>query len=327
VSVVIPAYRHRDYVLLTLESVFAQTFTDYEVIVVNDGSPDDTADLLRPLAQAGRIRYIEQTNRGQGAARNRGIAEARGEFIALLDDDDLWPPDKLAWQVEALRRHPQVAVVYGKPVCIDASGAVITFEDQERRPLWRLSRAPSGNIYEQIMEESCIVSPGLCLVRRSALATLGEAPFDPHPSIKGCDDWDLWLRLSRRWRFLFVDAVALRYRLHASGASDNSVRMCRSSLALRRKQYLTESDPRLRARWKVLYREALSELATFLVAESKKAGAKGKHPRQIALLLKAIAIDSMFGVNKFRKMLYHRSHRSYSHQLRQLWLAFRREPR
>src|SRR5260370_24652309 len=103
VSVVIPAYRHRDFVLATLDSVFSQAFTDYEVIVINDGSSDDTTELLRPLAASGHIRYFEQANAGQATSRNRGIHAARGEFIALLDDDDLWPPDKLEWQVEALR--------------------------------------------------------------------------------------------------------------------------------------------------------------------------------------------------------------------------------
>src|SRR3954470_24757434 len=97
VSVVIPTYRHRDYVLRTLDSVFAQTYRDFEVIVVNDGSPDDTNRRIRPLVSAGRIRYIEQANAGQAAARNTGIAHARGRYIALLDDDDLWPADKLAW--------------------------------------------------------------------------------------------------------------------------------------------------------------------------------------------------------------------------------------
>ncbi len=78
VSVVIPTYKHAEYVLATLESVFAQTFTSYEVIVVNDGSPDNTAAKLQPLVDAGRIRYFEQPNAGQSAARNRGLAEARG---------------------------------------------------------------------------------------------------------------------------------------------------------------------------------------------------------------------------------------------------------
>jgi len=114
VTVIIPVYGHRDHVLAALESVFSQTFKDFEVIVVNDGSPDDSAELLRPLASAGKIRYIEQENRGQAAARNRGLSEATGEFVALLDDDDQWPADKLEWQVAYLDASPDVGVVGGR---------------------------------------------------------------------------------------------------------------------------------------------------------------------------------------------------------------------
>ena len=93
VSVVIPTYKHAEHVLETLGSVFAQTFTGHEVIVVNDGSPDDTAERLRPLAEAGRIRYFEQPNAGQSSARNRAVTAAAGEFIEFLAADEHWPTD------------------------------------------------------------------------------------------------------------------------------------------------------------------------------------------------------------------------------------------
>ncbi|MGA8478958.1 MAG: glycosyltransferase family A protein [Chthoniobacterales bacterium] len=95
VAVVIPTYNRSSYILETLRSVFAQTFTDYEVIVINDGSPDDTAKLLEPLVKTRRIRYFEQKNAGQASARNKGIQEAKGKFIAFFDDDDIWPPCSL----------------------------------------------------------------------------------------------------------------------------------------------------------------------------------------------------------------------------------------
>src|SRR5438034_6092600 len=113
VSVVIPTYCHQDTIIDTLKSVFLQTFQDFEVIVVNDGSPDETAQLVAPLAAVGRIRYLEQSNQGQAAARNRGLEEATGEFISFLDDDDLWPADKLEWQVSYLERNPSIAAVGG----------------------------------------------------------------------------------------------------------------------------------------------------------------------------------------------------------------------
>ena len=143
VSVIVPTYKHRDFVLATLDSVFAQTFTDYEVIVVNDGSPDDTADVLRPLAEAGRIRYVEQENQGQAAARNRGIAQARGEFVALLDDDDLWPPDKLEWQVGCLRADPTAVAAYGYRETFGTEAGNI--HPQEN--------APSGQVWTAFLQD------------------------------------------------------------------------------------------------------------------------------------------------------------------------------
>ena len=213
VSVIIPTYRHAEFVEETLASVFAQTFTDYEVIVVNDGSPDDTAARLQPLALASRIRYIEQANAGQAAARNRGFAEARGEFIAYLDDDDLWPPDKLAWQVTALHEHPAWVMVSGLSGGIDGDGR------REESP-WA-NGATEIQTTADMFEGSGIDSPGQVLVRRDALMAVGG--FDP--TLWGSDDMDLWIRLSTRGEVGKVSHTALYYRRHTSNASHAAARM------------------------------------------------------------------------------------------------------
>jgi len=223
ISVVIPTYGHRDYVLQTLDSVFAQTYTDYEVIVVNDGSPDDTAELLRPLVEAGRIRYIEQENQGMSSARNRGIAEARGEYVALLDDDDLWPPDKLQTQVEALRERPEAVLVYGRPALLKEDESIYIFED----PTY-----PSGSVYEQIREQCWFLGPAQALIRTDALQKVGG--FDPR--LWATDDWDLYIELARLGEFLFLDRVCLFYRVHATNASrTNAVRHVNNLFKLMRK--------------------------------------------------------------------------------------------
>ncbi len=221
VSVVIPTYNHAAYVLETLDSVFAQTFADFEVIVVNDGSPDDTAARLRPLAEAGRIRYFEQPNAGQAAARNRGLAEARGEFIAFLDDDDVWPPDKLAWQVAVLRDEPGVDVVYGQR--LEMGGG----------PTHPGDHAPEGEVFAAFVSQGWIQSPGQVLIRRSALERTGG--FDP--AIWGTDDWDLWLRLARGSQFRYGARPALIYRRHATNASKNFLRMWRNGRAVIAKNF------------------------------------------------------------------------------------------
>jgi glycosyltransferase involved in cell wall biosynthesis len=212
VSAIICTFNHRDYVLEALQSVFDQTFANYEVIVVNDGSPDDTGELLRPLVQEGRIRYFEQQNRGQAAARNYGIAQARGEFVAFLDDDDAWPPDKLEWQIETLRQEQDAILVYGSCAFL---GAGI-----ESR--WPVGDAPSGYVFEHFATGSAgIGSPGQTLIQRTALAQIGGFDED----IWGVDDWELYLRLARLGRFVYRDRVALWYRRHASNASRDFSRM------------------------------------------------------------------------------------------------------
>jgi glycosyltransferase involved in cell wall biosynthesis len=223
VSIVVPTYNHRDHVLGTLGSVFAQRYTDYEVIVVNDGSPDDTAELLRPLAEAGRIRYLEQDNRGQGAARNRGIEAARGEYVALLDDDDLWPPDKLEWQVAALQTQPSAVLAYGPPDLLQPDGSVLPAPPR---------RHPSGAVHREFLRGCWLLSPGQALIRTSALREIGG--FDPE--IWGSDDWDLYIRLSRLGPFRFEARVALHYRVHATNAShSNAVRHARNHFRVIRK--------------------------------------------------------------------------------------------
>jgi glycosyltransferase involved in cell wall biosynthesis len=218
---VIPTYNHGAFVLHALESVLAQTFSDFEIIVINDGSPDDTAQRLRPLAEAEKIRYIDQPNAGQGMARNRGIALARGEFLALLDDDDLWPPDKLQWQVQALRARPAAVMAYGP------------METFGGPPIYRHpgADAPTGRAKSRFFEQNWIRSPGQTLMRLKAFGDAGG--FDTE--IWGCDDWDLWLRLADVGEFIYQDRLALRYRNHAANASKNVSRMYRNARKVQRK--------------------------------------------------------------------------------------------
>lgn len=216
VSVVIPTYKHRDYVLQTLDSVFGQTFSDYEVIVVNDGSPDDTAQLLKPLADAGRIRYFERANSGQAATRNFGIQQATGEFIALLDDDDLWPSDKLEWQVGLLQDRPDVGAVAGDRYWWEG-GALpeLSHENGECKPM----------TFESLFAGNPIASPGQVLIRRKLIEAVGGFNAD----IPGADDYDLWFRLTRITRFERYDRIALIYRVHNTNASNNLDYMLRAT--------------------------------------------------------------------------------------------------
>jgi glycosyltransferase involved in cell wall biosynthesis len=213
VSVIIPTYKHRDYISHTLDSVFAQSFRDFEVIVVNDGSPDDSDAVIRNHPSFGRIRYLQQSNAGQASARNAGLAEARGQYIALLDDDDLWPADKLAWQVEALASGESVLI----------GGAVSLFQDGN--PPHRHFAAKSASLELPDLANGCpFFSPGQTLIRASALRQVGG--FDQ--SIWGADDFDLYIRLARIGRLATSPRPSLFYRLHGANASRNRDRMLRN---------------------------------------------------------------------------------------------------
>jgi glycosyltransferase involved in cell wall biosynthesis len=221
VSVIIPTYKHAKYVLETIGSVFAQSFRDYEIIVINDGSPDDTAAVLRPLAESGRIRYIEQENAGQAAARNRGLAEATGEYVAFLDDDDLWPADKLEWQVTALEGRPKAIMAYGFTELF-GEGAGDPFPGPD---------APDGSVYERFLAQNWLWSPGQTLMRAAAVREISG--FDT--KIWGADDWDLYIRLSQRGLFRYEHRCALRYRFHDANASRKVGRMYANITKVRRK--------------------------------------------------------------------------------------------
>ena len=303
VSVIIPTYKHRDFVQATLNSVFAQTFTDYEVIVINDGSPDDTAAVLQPLADAGRIRYIEQQNQGQSAARNRGIAEAQGEFIALLDDDDLWPSDKLQWQVDALRENAAAVMVYGgasfvKPefdLVKDGSGGGAGFHPDKASTV--------GSAYKEFMVTNPTSSPGQTLIRAAAVKqTQG---FDP--KIWGADDYDLYVRLAKLGDFIYVRRLALYYRQHAENASKNFRRHYLNVCAVRRKhlgQYPFSSDNQL---WLSTYRHWHDTFLDSMFCEitaclTKREKAKGRRIWQWALLMPPKASQMTLMLNLFRAL-------------------------
>lgn len=242
ISVIIPTFNHGGLVLQTLESVFAQTLSDYEVIVVNDGSPDNTAEVLAPLVRAGRIIYIEQPNSGQAAARNRGFAEAKGEYIAFLDDDDWWPADKLEWQISALQADENLGVVAGT--------AQLTYQDGKPP---KVSKAAGEITFASLFRGNPIISPGQTLIRAKLLRSLGG--WDQ--SIWGCDDWDLWFRACSKSAMIMQDRIALHYRVHTGNASRNVNRMLKNAISVveRHVQELPESDRRAMEKvgWRTLF--------------------------------------------------------------------------
>lgn len=191
--------------------MYSQTFADYELLLINDGSPDDTNAVVEEIVAERGIRYFEQANAGQANARNKGISEARGEYIAFLDDDDIWPSDKLQWQVEVLRSTDAVMVYGGMR---QLGGGADTSIDPG-------PDAPAGSIRELLLRRNRIWSPGQTLIRTSTMRQIG--PLDE--SVWGADDWDLYIRLASVGRVEYRHRLSLLYRKHAGNASGDSIRM------------------------------------------------------------------------------------------------------
>lgn len=255
VSVVIPTYRHSAFVRRTLDSVFAQTYRDYEIVVVNDGSPDDTEAVLEPLIAANRIRYIKQENQGQSRARNRGVELARGKYIAFLDDDDLWPREKLEWQVALLEAKPEVAVASG----------ILQMIDERDQPGAVGPHFPSIT-FETLFAENPFMSPGQTLIRKDVLRHVGGL----NTEIWGADDWDLWFRIAKRFAIAMENRLALYYRIHPGNASKQASRLL-ENCCLTIRSHLSDAPPSRRTvLWRASQRTLYAGLGSPLVSAAKR---------------------------------------------------------
>lgn len=187
VSVVIPMYNARDVIAETIKSVLAQTWTDYEMIVVDDGSQDGSGELVQ--AFGGRIHYIRQENTGVAGARNRGIAQSKGQYIALLDHDDLWHPTKLEKQVRMLEENSGIGLVLTDVQHIDKSGNLMGILGHGYSPTER---------FAELFVQGYVPTPSSAMIRRSVFLTVGG--FDEAFHSAGLDDHELWPRIAARYR-------------------------------------------------------------------------------------------------------------------------------
>jgi glycosyltransferase involved in cell wall biosynthesis len=182
VSVVIPSYNRASLLKEAIDSVLGQDFDDFELIVIDDGSTDDTPGLLQSYPN---ICVVRQDRRGVSAARNAGIRRASGRFLAFLDSDDLWLPKKLSAQIAFFKTHPEAVICQTQEIWIRSGVRV----NPKRR-----HRKHSGMIFDRSVE-LCLVSPSAVMLERSLLDEVGW--FDE--SLPACEDYDLWLRIA--WRF------------------------------------------------------------------------------------------------------------------------------
>ncbi len=222
VSVIIPNYNHARYLPQAIDSVLAQDYPHYEIIVVDDGSTDDS----RPVAgrYRGRIRYIWQENRGLSAARNTGLKAARGDMIGLLDADDMYEPNFLSTLVSILQASPR----------FDAVHCGYQFVDDHNRPLFQreIRNILPDQLYPALIDGNFLV-PESMLAHRRCYDAVG--PFDE--SLRACEDWDIWLKMARRFQITGAAQALARHRVLPGSMSSDPIRMLDNRLTVINKHF------------------------------------------------------------------------------------------
>ena len=211
VSIVIAAYNCGDFILETVSSVINQTFQNWELIIVDDCSNDDTPDKIATLND-NRITIIRlDKNSGLPATpRNIGIRAAKGEFIAFLDHDDVWSPDKLTVQVDWLRQDPESALI-SCPLIISSPDKKYNNSKTTNKRKYQ-----SGYMHDKLLQYNFIACSSV-VVRASVIDEVGY--FDEDPQVSAIEDWDLWLRIAKRYKITFLPQTLGLYRMHSSGLS------------------------------------------------------------------------------------------------------------
>ncbi len=266
VSIIIPSYNSLAWVDDAVGSALGQTYPNTEIIVVDDGSTDGTAEHLRRRFGA-RIRCVSQRNRGLAGARNRGLRETGGELVQFLDADDMILENKIAEQVEAFARRPDVSVVY-------SDYQYVTDDAERRRSTGEHShRYAGGDVWPDLLKANFLVCHS-ALARRSAIA--GAGGF--HEALTAYEDWDLWLRLAHAGhRFHYHPGVLALYRKRAGNMRSDAVHMRRNKVRVLRRMPGYASWERLGGR--AHHRERV-RVARRRLAESLRAAGRGGAWRQ-----------------------------------------------
>ncbi len=228
VDIIIPAYNAAKFLPIALESVINQTFEDWKIIVVDDGSTDDIASVISRYAEqlGSKLTFIRQPNAGVSEARNRAIHSSSAEFIALLDADDAWLPERLEESLRCFQECSEVGLSYGFISRIDENGAVVdTFTTR--------SRYPEGHIAPHIYMRTMNLPAPTITFRRRCVEEVGL--FDA--SMRATEDRDLWVRIALRYRVALVPKVIAHYRMSAQSATTDPNRMLRSQLQFVEKHY------------------------------------------------------------------------------------------
>jgi glycosyltransferase involved in cell wall biosynthesis len=238
VSVIIPAFNYAHFLGETIQSVLGQTFKDFELIVVDDGSTDNTREVVNCFKDS-RIRYIYQENRGLSAAENTGIIAAHGQYIAILGADDLWLPENLGLKVKLLDARPDVALVCSDAYYFNSDTGAIIAKLWREKPFydWCDPQRAVKQPLKEMLYRGCFIQPMTTLIRREAFDEVGL--FDE--SLKVFDDWDMFARIVRRFPMDIIDSPLVKIRRHGDNMSTSDEKMYPGEYVVLRKALSTYS--------------------------------------------------------------------------------------
>lgn len=277
VSVIIPAYNAEKFIGATLESVLSQTYKNIEVIVVDDGSRDQTVEIVECFAaKDNRVILIQQANSGVAAARNCAIEKSKGEYIAPIDADDIWFPKKLERQVECiLQASPSVGLIYTWSAFIDEEGLLAGGYHASNR---------QGKVLAALVYTYFVSNASVPLIRRSCLEKVGLYNTKlKEQGAQGCEDWDIALRIAEHYEFCIVPELLVGYRQVFGSMSRNTLTMAKSyNLLMENIQLQHPEIP------KTIYNLSRSEFYFYLAWAGKQSG---DHWLTLSWLIKALLLD------------------------------------
>lgn len=253
VSVVIPTFNRANYILEAVTSVLNQTYPHFEVLVVDDGSTDNTVERINQLNDV-RVRLVKQAHRGVSAALNLGCRSARGDLIGRLDSDDIWLPGFLTETVARLDANPRAALAYAPAQLMDQDGKLMP------EYLGVAPRFPDDHL-ASLLYGDC-VTPMAVVIRRLCLVQVGGY----NESYNGTEDWDLWIRLAENRKFEFVNQVLAHYRVHSQNltrsGSEQFARLMRDRVRILDTFYARpDAPPNALAIQSIAYRNLYQDIA------------------------------------------------------------------
>lgn len=288
VSVIIPAYNAAKFIAKTIESVLSQTYKNIEVLVIDDGSQDATAEIVRSIAQKdSRVVLLQQENSGVAAARNLGIDKSKGEFIAPIDADDIWYPQNLEKQVQCiLQAEPSVGLVYSWSVDIN---------EQDKLTGDFRSAKIEGNVFTTLLCHNFLGNASSTLIRRSCVEKIGGYNTQlKAQDAQGCEDWDFYLRIAEHYQFKVVPEFFIGYRKIANTMSGDYKKMAKShDLMLQEIQQKHSEIP------KELYQLSKSSFYMYLARQSSIYNNHSNTLYWLSQALKADAITPIFRIGLY----------------------------